>query len=340
MKKSHKHKPEHTDNPCIHNVNNKSGMNINAVVCDLDGTLLYPRKEAIAVKGRTGISFLGKDAASLLAKISRVFPLVIATGRNAVSTARLVKQLPDVVFSGFVLENGFVVKQNIYDTVSYDTAGYDAAGYDTAGYDAADYDTADYDAVGYDAVGYDAAGYDAVGYDAADYDAAGYDAAGYDAADYDAVGYDVINYNTKWEKIAQFFPDWERLPFYENCTGFIPPSTQMDNAKKTAEIILKENGYNDLVYKENKKIFIYPGIVNKMRGLSILGVHPYIAMGDQINDIQMIQESSWPVVPDSGVAELKTIVKQKKGFCSLLTSHEAAHEMLDFAYKKISEGFA
>ena len=300
MKKSHKHKPEHTDNPCIHNVNNKSGMNINAVVCDLDGTLLYPRKEAIAVKGRTGISFLSKDAASLLAKISRVFPLVIATGRNAVSTARLVKQLPDVVFSGFVLENGFVVKQNIYDTVSYDTAGYDAAGYDTAGYDAADYDT----------------------------------------ADYDAVGYDVINYNTKWEKIAQFFPDWERLPFYENCTGFIPPSTQMDNAKKTAEIILKENGYNDLVYKENKKIFIYPGIVNKMRGLSILGVHPYIAMGDQINDIQMIQESTWPVVPNSGVAELKTIVKQKKGFCSLLTSHEAAHEMLDFAYKKISEGFA
>ncbi|MEA2059559.1 MAG: HAD hydrolase family protein [Thermodesulfobacteriota bacterium] len=236
-------------------------MDIDAVVCDLDGTLLHPQREAIAVKGRSGQSFLGKDTALLLAKISRIFPLVIATGRNALSTGRLVRQLPDVMFRGFVLENGFVIKQNIDD---------------------------------------------------------------------------VVGYNTKWDKIAAFFPNWERLQFYENCAGFIPPPTQRETAKKTAEAILRENGYTDPVYQENKKIFIYPGTVDKMKGLSILGVHPYVAMGDQVNDIQMMKESTCPAMPDSGAAELKTIVNKKKGFCSLLTSHEAAREMLDFAYKKIS----
>ncbi len=253
-----------TLSPCIHNITKKPERTINALVCDLDGTLLFPYKEAISVKGRSAVSFLGKDTALLLAKISQIFPLVIATGRNAVSTGRLVKQLPDVVFSGFVLENGFVVKQNINDTVRG---------------------------------------------------------------------------STKWDKIAQFFPNWERLEFYENCAGFIPPPPQRPMAKEKAEIILKENGYSDLVYRENKKIFIYPGTVDKMRGLSILGIHPYIAMGDQINDLQMIQKSTWPVIPDSGVAELKTIVKQKKGFCSMYTFHDASREMLEFAYKKISQDF-
>ncbi|MCP3943829.1 MAG: HAD hydrolase family protein [Desulfobacteraceae bacterium] len=250
---------------CLHNIKKNPGSNINGVVCDLDGTLLYSKKEAIGVKGRSGISFLGKETARLLAKISRIFPLIIATGRNAVSTARLVKQLPDVRFKGFVLENGFVVKENIHD---------------------------------------------------------------------------IVGKEPKWEKIARLFPDWERLPFYENCVGFIPPPTQRAGAKTMAEMILKKNGYCDLVYGENKKIFIYPGAVDKMRGLLILGIHPYIALGDEINDLQMIQESTCPVIPDSGVGQLKTIVTAKNGFCSLLTSHEAARDMLDFAYKKISNDFA
>ena len=262
---------KHPHTQCLHNIKNKPCVNINAVVCDLDGTLLHSQEEEIGVKGRSGIRFLGKDAALLLAKISRVFPLVIATGRNAISTAKLVEQLPDVVFNGFVLENGFVVKQNIHDTFSNNNARYNS---------------------------------------------------------------------TKWEKIARLFPGWERLPFYENCAGLIPPPTQRDQAKEIAKIILKENGYYDFVYKENRKIFIYPGTVNKMRGLCILGIHPYIAMGDQINDLQMIKESSCPVMPDSGAAELKLIVNEKNGFCSLRTSHEAAHEMLDFTYKKICDDFA
>ncbi|MBF0234276.1 MAG: HAD hydrolase family protein, partial [Desulfamplus sp.] len=91
-----------------------SNFNYKALVCDLDGTLLHAEQEAIAVPGRTRASFLSADAALLLAKISRIFPVVIATGRNAMSVHKLVRQLPDVEFSGFVLENGFVVKDGSY----------------------------------------------------------------------------------------------------------------------------------------------------------------------------------------------------------------------------------
>ncbi|SLM29400.1 hypothetical protein MTBBW1_1790025 [Desulfamplus magnetovallimortis] len=138
---------------------------INAVVCDLDGTLLYPQKEAIPVAGRSGVSYLGKEAAKLLVKISQICPVVIATGRNAVGTRRLVRQLPDVLFKGFVFENGFVVKRNINEST---------------------------------------------------------------------------HYNRKWERIAALFPEWERLAFYENCAGFIPPLPERESAEKMAKTLLKK----------------------------------------------------------------------------------------------------
>lgn len=240
---------------------------LNALVCDLDGTLLHSQKESIAVPGRTCSSFLSKDAAQLLAKISRIFPVVIATGRNSNSVYKLVSQLTDVIFSGFVLENGFVRKQFIENKLAR---------------------------------------------------------------------------NPEWDEIAALFPDWERLPFYENCTGFVFSFDQKDiDAMKIdllaqyAEKILMEHGYTYPVYKERRKIFIYPGHVDKMRGLAPLGIHPYIAMGDGINDLQMMQESDFALTLNSGAPELKELVKQKGGFCSMQTSHNASCEMLEFAYEKI-----
>lgn len=284
---------------CISSVTERPDRDYNALVCDLDGTLLHSQEASIAVPGRTRASFLSEGAAQLLANISRIFPLVIATGRNAVSVNNLVKQLPDVIFSGFVLENGFVVKQKIDDK---------------------------------------------------------------------------IEHNSEWDRVAALFPEWERLPFYENCAGFIfspscPPlssadsdlymtsdnsgapsereyissdksvspsdNVDIDKIAQYAEKTLMENGYDHLVYKEKRKIFIYPGHVDKMRGLALLGVHPYIAMGDGSNDLEMLQQSSCPVGLISGAPELREIVIQKDGFCSMHRAHSAACEMLEFAYEKI-----
>ena len=273
-------------------ITNKLSENYNALVCDLDGTLLHVKPESIAVPGRTRASFLSADAALLLAKISQIFPVVIATGRNAKSVHKLVSQLPDVRFSGFVLENGFVVKHEIDDKnivrgkIQSQTNN--------------------------------------------------------------------IHMNSKiinnpewkkqddWDKIADLFPDWERLPFYENCAGFVFPFDQDDidrmviNTKvEHAQKILDKHGYNYPVYKEKRKIFIYPGHVDKMKGLALLGVHPYIAIGDGTNDLEMMQQSTVSVTLNSGSSELKEIVKQKNGFCSMQTEHNAACEMLEFAYWKL-----
>ncbi len=80
---------------------------------DLDGTLLHPEPEAIAVWGRTRYQYLSQTAANKLAEISQVLPVVIATARHAQTVKSLVDQLPITHFFGFVLENGLVVKKNL-----------------------------------------------------------------------------------------------------------------------------------------------------------------------------------------------------------------------------------
>lgn len=264
---------------------------LNAIVCDLDGTLLHGQQETIAVPGRTRASFLSENAASLLGQISQIFPVVIATGRNANSVHKLVSQLPRVSFSGFVLENGFVVKNRIVGGINDGIETGHCCHVDFANSHNRE-----------------------------------------------------IKSVTDWDKIAALFPDWERLPFYENCAGFIFPFDQNEidtmaiNIKvKLAQKVLAENEYNYPVYKEKKKIFIYPGDVDKMRGLAFLGFHPYISIGDGSNDLQMMQQSTVAITLDSADPELKEIVRKKNGFCSMQREHDATCEMLEFAYSMVKE---
>ena len=88
-----------------------------ALVVDLDDTLLHDEPEAIAVQGRSGFRYLSATAANLLRQISSSLPPVIATARNAQSVKRLVDQLPEVRFGGFVMENGLVARTRVLSTV-------------------------------------------------------------------------------------------------------------------------------------------------------------------------------------------------------------------------------
>ncbi len=81
-----------------------------ALVVDLDGTLLHPEPAAIAVWGRSGYRYMSGETAGLLARLARRLPVVIATGRNGQSVARLTRALLDIPFAGFVLENGLVAR--------------------------------------------------------------------------------------------------------------------------------------------------------------------------------------------------------------------------------------
>lgn len=83
------------------------------LVVDLDGTLLHPEPEAIAVPGRTSYRYLSRTAANLLVQISKLIPTAIATARHAQNIKQLVNQLPEACFCGFVTENGLVTKTSL-----------------------------------------------------------------------------------------------------------------------------------------------------------------------------------------------------------------------------------
>jgi hydroxymethylpyrimidine pyrophosphatase-like HAD family hydrolase len=80
---------------------------------DLDGTLLHPEPAEISVWGRTRHQYLSLGAANLLAEVSKLIPIVIATARHAQTVEDLVQQLPEVDFCGFVCENGLVHRSTL-----------------------------------------------------------------------------------------------------------------------------------------------------------------------------------------------------------------------------------
>ncbi len=86
----------------------------NAVVLDLDGTVLHAPQAELAVFGRTEYRYMSAGTAGLLAEISRMLPVIIATGRNARSAGRLISQLTDIRFAGFVLENGMIARREMW----------------------------------------------------------------------------------------------------------------------------------------------------------------------------------------------------------------------------------
>jgi hydroxymethylpyrimidine pyrophosphatase-like HAD family hydrolase len=244
-------------------LNCKTSMNsnqiCNAVVVDLDGTLLHSEPEQISVKGRSGFAYLAKNTEELLYEISCIAPIFIATGRNASSVKKLTTQIPHIHFSGFILENGFVIRNSLDNKNDQES---------------------------------------------------------------------------NWDCIIDLLPEWERLTGYENCLGLIPPMNQ-SHPKNIINRMLKDNGRDGYVYSEYRKIFIYPEAPDKTKGFSRLQIHPFVSLGNDMNDLQMMTVCSNPVTLDSASVHIKNIVKNKKGYCSSLLSHAAAEDMLAWTYSKL-----
>lgn len=229
------------------------------VVVDLDGTLIHQETEKIVIYGKTGQSFFSQKAASLLLEISLIMPVVIATGRNALSTKKLIDKLPNINFAGFILENGFVVKKKLNDYVFI---------------------------------------------------------------------------NNSWDDIAKLFPDFIRLKGYENCIGFIVPVT-FDEPYHFVKNILEKNNHKYFVYSEKSKIFIYLNPPDKTYGIKKLCVHPYIGLGNELNDFQILNACDFPVTLKSASEKIKQLVEKKKGYCSLLQSHAGTEDMLNVILTKL-----
>ncbi len=85
------------------------------VVLDLDGTIVFPDPAEITIPGRSRATYLAASTAVLLESISKRCNLYVATARNAVSIAAMVRSLPAVRFAGFIVECGLVWRTNIHD---------------------------------------------------------------------------------------------------------------------------------------------------------------------------------------------------------------------------------
>lgn len=228
---------------------------------DLDGTLLHSEPEAIAVRGRSGYRYMSGRTAELLIRISRQMPTIIATGRNMQSVRRMTGQIPEFRCYGFILENGFVVRTEMNDTISVRQC---------------------------------------------------------------------------WDELAGYFSGWERLDGYENCLGMIPPSSE-ENPEENIRLAMADMGNQGFIYREHHKIFIYPSMPSKLSGCRALGVMPLIAVGDEVNDVDILEAARYAGTLSIAHNSVKHIVLQKQGYCSPLSSHAASEDLLQWVERTLEK---
>ncbi len=235
---------------------------MNALILDLDGTLLHREEEEIAVPGFSGISYMAGQTAALLARISRKIPVIIATGRNARSVAGLTDQLSDIPFSAFVLENGLIARNCLLPGERED---------------APDHDTGNMEKI--------------------------------------------------WDGIAKKIPDWHRLSDYEKCLAFRVPQTEKDPQARMRQV----PGVSSLhLYPEPGKMFVYPHPASKLAGVRALSYEPFIVLGDESNDLDILNAGNYAGTLASANPAVLDMIRKKGHFCSAYSSHRGTAEMLEW----------
>ncbi len=234
------------------------------LVTDLDDTLLHPEPEAIRVWGRSGHRYLSRGAAILLSELSRMLPVVIATGRNAISVQRMVEQLGEVNFHGFVLENGLVTRRELDN--------------------------------------------------------------GQMAAD------------DEWDEVARLLPDWERVVGYENCLCMISPPAVPHPRAMMEDALRRVDKRGCVLYQERHKTFVYPHAPSKLSGIRALDMDPLIVVGDELNDLDMLEVAFHSGTLSTAHEAVRQCVRRKNGYCSPLASHAATEDLLAWAMKVRDEG--
>ncbi|XOF32433.1 MAG: HAD family hydrolase [Candidatus Electrothrix sp. YB6] len=139
----------------------------------------------------------------------------------------------------------------------------------------------------------------------------------------------------KWKFADKVPPDWEPIPGYERSAGFILPRGQKNPAELVRNL-LKETREQGYIHLNQPKIFVYPQEPDKMQGLAEFNVRPHIALGNDINDTQLMQASTYPVTLQAAHSSIKKIAEKKDGYCSPFADHAAAEDMLRWACTKLS----
>jgi len=318
------------------------------LAADLDGTLLHPEAEEIKVRGRSGYRYLSRKSADLLSEISHYLPIVIATGRNAQSVERLVCQLPDVNFYGFVMENGFVARNSLLVQVSDlnqpavsdlnqpavsdlnqpAVSGLNQPAVSDLNQPAvSDLNQPSVSDLNQPAVS------DLNQPAVSDLNQPAVSDLNQPAVS-DLNQRQEIASEDKWSDVVSLLPEWERLTGYENCLGLIFPSYVENPQAILRNALIKQNkrGY---LYQERHKIFVYPSVPSKLSGIRALGADPLIVLGDERNDLDMLRAGLYCGTLSTAHEAVKHLVQEKNGYCASAGSHEAAELLLIWIKERI-----
>ena len=137
-----------------------------------------------------------------------------------------------------------------------------------------------------------------------------------------------------WKFADKVPPDWEIISGYERSVGFILPKGTK-NPEHFVRQLLEDTGEKGYVCFQPPKIFVYPGEPDKMLGLSSFNMYPYIALGNDLNDIQLLEQSTHPITLQTAHRTIREIVQKKNGYCSPFAHHAGAEDMLHRACVEI-----
>ncbi|MBI4748426.1 MAG: hypothetical protein HY774_08040 [Acidobacteria bacterium] len=138
-----------------------------------------------------------------------------------------------------------------------------------------------------------------------------------------------------WEDIAQHLSHWRRLIGYEACLGLVPPKTE-PNAFEILSELVASSSEPGIIYRDRHKLFVYPYVPNKHQGLEKLGFSPWMALGNDTNDLELMQASSRLGTLVDATGDIQSIVHSKNGFCSRQPGHDGTVELLEWALSVVS----
>ncbi len=133
-----------------------------------------------------------------------------------------------------------------------------------------------------------------------------------------------------WEPICRRLPRWRRLHDYENCLGLVFPESEAF-PRAAVETALTEAGIAGHIRCETRKLFVYPTPPSKRVGIRAFNVEPFIVLGDEWNDIDLLEASPHPGTLASAHSDVRRTVQSKRGYCSRWSSHAGTEDLLRWA---------
>lgn len=139
----------------------------------------------------------------------------------------------------------------------------------------------------------------------------------------------------EWKDLYEMLPGWERLKGYENCLGLIFPYNVKD-PKAVITHALNHLGKSAHLYQENHKLFVYPFLASKLDGIQALNFEPFIVLGDEINDMDMLRAGAYPGTLASAHEDIRQFIHETGSYCSEFSSHAGTEDLLKWAETLVS----